>query len=224
MNVYLRSVGVHSVILHALSAASSLSHTPPLRSPHPAPLPASVRSQFFRMRRLQLYAAARTWLYPSAPPPFAPLGDGTISNHVLSDEPMSLADCAEAGLRDRGCKQRIPGKGWVGEWDKDNRFAITVRIAGAIWREITTVAAMGREETMRRRVLRDKVYPRERICCSRQCCVEARDMLCSIKAEWKCGSCHGVVFDLFGIRVGYARFRQRYGCALRHKGVRLSID
>lgn len=69
----------------------------------------------------------------------------------------SVADCAEAGTRDRGCKQRIPGRGWVPETDGSNRFAMSERIAGAIWREITTVAAMGREEKSRRRALRAKV-------------------------------------------------------------------
>lgn len=39
----------------------------------------------------------------------------------------------------------------------ENRFAVTERIAGAVWREITTVAAMGREEKGRRRALRIKV-------------------------------------------------------------------
>lgn len=69
----------------------------------------------------------------------------------------SVADCAEAGTRDRGCKQRIAGRGWVGEMDAGNRFAMSERIAGSIWREITTVAAMGKEEKDRRRALRVKV-------------------------------------------------------------------
>lgn len=69
----------------------------------------------------------------------------------------SVADCAEAGTRDRGCKQRIPGRGWVGETDAGNRFAMSERIAGSVWREITTVAAMGKEEKDRRRALRIKV-------------------------------------------------------------------
>lgn len=125
----------------------------------PLPPPAlPCRSlQFFRLRRIPLYTACRTWLYPSAPPPFAPLGDGALSNYALDDAPMSVEDCAKAGLRDRGCKQRIPGKGWLAEWEKENRFAITERIAGAVWREITTIAAMGREEKGRRRALRVKV-------------------------------------------------------------------
>lgn len=71
--------------------------------------------------------------------------------------PYSVADCAEAGTRDRGCKQRIPGRGWIEETDVENRFGSTERIAGAVWREITTVAAMGREEKGRRRALRIKV-------------------------------------------------------------------
>lgn len=70
---------------------------------------------------------------------------------------MTVEDCAKAGIRDRGCKQRIPGKGWVSEWEKDNNFAITVRIAEALWRDTTTVAAMGRDEKARRRALRVKV-------------------------------------------------------------------
>lgn len=75
----------------------------------------------------------------------------------MLDEPLSVADCAEAGLRDRGCKQRIAGRGWVAEDQGENRFAVSVRVAGAIWREITTVAAMGREEKDRRRAIRAKV-------------------------------------------------------------------
>lgn len=108
------------------------------------------------MRRAPLYGASRTWLYPSAPPPFAPLGNGSLENYAL-DAPMNVVECAEASLRDRGCKQRIPGRGWLGERENDNRFSITVRMAGAVWREITTVAAMGREEKARRRALRVKV-------------------------------------------------------------------
>ncbi|CAM9523835.1 unnamed protein product, partial [Ectocarpus sp. 4 AP-2014] len=116
--------------------------------------------QFFRLRRTPLYGASRTWLYPRAPPPFAPLGDGTSENYKL-EAPMSVAECAEAGTRDRGCKERIPGRGWVGETDMENRFAVTERVAGAVWREITTVGAMGREEKGRRRALRIKMRKQE---------------------------------------------------------------
>lgn len=113
--------------------------------------------QFFRMRRIPIYSASRTWLYPTAPPPYAPLGDGTLSNYAL-DVPMNVEDCAEAGIRDVGCKERIPKKGWVGERDSDNRYAITLRAAGAIWREIITVKTMGKVEKDRRRALRVKVW------------------------------------------------------------------
>ncbi|CAM9750581.1 unnamed protein product, partial [Ectocarpus fasciculatus] len=54
--------------------------------------------QFFRLRRTPLYGASRTWLYPRAPPPFAPLGDGTCENYKL-EAPMSVAECARAGTR-----------------------------------------------------------------------------------------------------------------------------
>lgn len=70
---------------------------------------------------------------------------------------MNVAECAEAGCRDRGCKQRIPGKGWVNEQEGENRFAVTDRVSQAIWREMMTVAAMGKEEKERRRALRVKV-------------------------------------------------------------------
>lgn len=86
-----------------------------------------------------------------------PLPIHTDYNTDVQLYPYSVADCAEAGTRDRGCKQRIPGRGWVEETDVENRFGTTERIAGAVWREITTVAAMGREEKGRRRALRIKV-------------------------------------------------------------------
>lgn len=70
---------------------------------------------------------------------------------------MNVAECAEVGRRDRGCKQRIPGKGWVDDHDGENRFAVADRVSRAIWREMMTVAAMGREEKERRRALRVKV-------------------------------------------------------------------
>lgn len=70
---------------------------------------------------------------------------------------MSVADCAQAGRRDRGSKQRIPGRGWVGEEEGGNRYAVTGKIAGAIWKETMTVAALGREEKGRRRAFRQKV-------------------------------------------------------------------
>ena len=38
-----------------------------------------------------------------------------------------------------------------------NRFGATIRIARTVWRDITLVAAMGREEKDRRRALRVKV-------------------------------------------------------------------
>ncbi|CAM9672776.1 unnamed protein product, partial [Ectocarpus sp. 12 AP-2014] len=43
----------------------------------------------------------------------------------------------------------------------ENRFAVTERVAGAVWREITTVGAMGREEKGRRRALRIKMRKQE---------------------------------------------------------------
>lgn len=78
---------------------------------------------------------------------------------------MSVADCAELGRRDRGCKQRIPKRGWIGETEVGNRFEATGRIARTVWRDITLVAAMGREEKDRRRALRVKV-----LCCVVFCC------------------------------------------------------
>lgn len=162
-------------------------HAPSPRLPAPNPL------QLFRLRRTPLYGASRTWLYPSAPPPFVPLGDGTLANYAL-DVPMSVADCAEAGRRDRGCKQRIPGRGWVGEEEGSNRFAVTTRIARAIWREITTVAAMGREEKNRRRALRLKVV-----------CVRGSLRKC-VPGNMSAGACQGAI--------AYAHCKRLVQCTL----------
>lgn len=54
----------------------------------------------------------------------------------------------------------------------ENRFAVTERVAGAVWREITTVAAMGREEKGRRRALRIKVCAS--VCSSKAVITSAR--------------------------------------------------
>ncbi|CAN0056198.1 unnamed protein product, partial [Laminaria digitata] len=89
-------------------------------------------------------------------------GDGTLTNYVL-ETPMSVADCAEQGCRDRGCKQRIPKRGWVGEMEAGNRFEATSRISRTIWRDATVVAAMGREEKDRRRALRVKMQKGEEL-------------------------------------------------------------
>lgn len=115
-------------------------------------------AQLFRGRRSTLHGAARTWLYPSAPPPFALFGDGHLHNYALS-APMTLEECAEAGIRDRGCKEHILQRGgWVEERDPDNRFAISLRVAGEIWREIEAAGDMGKREKERRRALRNKVW------------------------------------------------------------------
>lgn len=70
---------------------------------------------------------------------------------------MSVVDCAAAGLRDRGCKQRLRHRGWVAEDDGENRFPRSLRVAEGIWKGITLAATRKAEERGRKRALHEKV-------------------------------------------------------------------
>lgn len=70
---------------------------------------------------------------------------------------MSVADCAAAGLLDRGCKHRLRNRGWVAEDDGENRFPRSLRVAEEIWRGITFAATRRAEERGRKKALREKV-------------------------------------------------------------------
>ncbi|CAM9821952.1 unnamed protein product [Choristocarpus tenellus] len=113
--------------------------------------------QFFRLRRIPLANKILTWVYPRAPPPFAPPGhDGSLESCSL-DVPMTCEGCAEAGSRDIGSKQYFPGEGWVKEGEGSNHFTITQKVAQAMMREVNAVRMMGTEEAKRRRIVRGKV-------------------------------------------------------------------